>query len=149
MNQLYQIIYKVAYRLHLIICFIMRQKMTGAYIAVWSQGKILLIKNSYKKKYTIPSGGVNKNESIIQAAARELKEETGLDLEDPQEIMFTNDFFDKEDKHYVTIFVQGFVQGEPKLLEPNRCEKWDWFTLESLPSPLFKPFKSFVEKLNS
>ncbi|MBT4855960.1 NUDIX domain-containing protein [bacterium] len=99
--------------------------------------------------WAVPGGHLEFGETPIECAIRELKEETGLDLEDPQEIMFTNDFFDKEDKHYVTIFVQGFVQGEPKLLEPNRCEKWDWFTLESLPSPLFKPFKSFVEKLNS
>ena len=99
--------------------------------------------------WAVPGGHLEFGETPTECAVRELKEETGLDLEDPQEIMFTNDFFDKEDKHYVTIFVQGFVEGEPKVLEVDKCEKWEWFTLESLPSPLFQPFKSFVEKLNS
>ena len=38
------------------------------------------------------------------------------------------------DKHYITLFV--FVdafEGEVQLLEPHKCEGWEWFEKEALP----------------
>ena len=29
--------------------------------------------------------------------------------------------------------------GEPKVLEPDRCESWDWYDFDALPKPLFAP----------
>jgi hypothetical protein len=28
--------------------------------------------------------------------------------------------------------------GEPKVLEPEKTESWDWYDLDNLPKPLFK-----------
>ena len=48
-------------------------------------------------------------------------------LLDPKEVAFTNDIFSTDNKHYITIFVQGLVQEEPHLLEPHKCEQLEWF----------------------
>ncbi|MBT6325681.1 MAG: NUDIX hydrolase [Bdellovibrionales bacterium] len=124
----------------------MRQKMTGAYIAVWSQGKILLIKNSYKKKYTIPSGGVNKNESIIQAAARELKEETGIEVHE-NSLLFYKEYISHEEykEDHINLF-ELFLESAPKVKIDNREVIWGEFKTkdEALKYNLFKPVRDYL-----
>lgn len=41
---------------------------------------------------------------------REVKEETGLDIEDVQFLTATETFFESEGKHYVTIFMTAFAK---------------------------------------
>jgi 8-oxo-dGTP diphosphatase len=41
-------------------------------------GRVLLVKDKGKSKYSLPGGGVHKWERSLQAASRELQEETGL-----------------------------------------------------------------------
>ena len=38
----------------------------------------MVIKNSYKRYYTFPGGGIKNCETLKQAASRELREETGI-----------------------------------------------------------------------
>jgi ADP-ribose pyrophosphatase YjhB (NUDIX family) len=45
------------------------------------QGRILLIRRTDNKYLAIPGGGVEPGESVSQATAREVKEETGMDCE--------------------------------------------------------------------
>ena len=50
-------------------------------VAVIHEGKILLTQREDFETWILPSGGVEDGESIAQAAIRETKEETGLDVE--------------------------------------------------------------------
>ncbi len=50
-------------------------------VAVIHEGKILLTKREDFETWILPSGGVEEGESLAQAAIRETKEETGLDVE--------------------------------------------------------------------
>lgn len=43
------------------------------------QGHLLLIRRTDNNYWSIPGGGVNPGESVREAAAREVKEETGID----------------------------------------------------------------------
>src|SRR5258708_7706216 len=90
-----------------------------------------------------PGGHLEFGETPIQCALRELKEETGLLLQKAQELTFTNDIFTTSNKHYITIFIEGFVEGEPQLLEPEKCLGWQWFSWDQLPQPLFLSLDSF------
>lgn len=63
-------------------------------VALISDNKLLLLKRGetapwMPNKYCLPGGGVDKNESLIKAGARELYEETGIELELDQLIPFT------------------------------------------------------------
>lgn len=73
-------LYRIAYRGHMVINFVLRPRTRGAYVAVWCDGKVLLIRNSYKSIYTLPCGGIGADEDPLDAARRELSEEVGLEL---------------------------------------------------------------------
>lgn len=90
-------------------------------------------------EWSVPGGHVDKWETVEQAARREIKEETGLeDLEFIRHMGYSENFFREADKHYATLYVAFVLKsGEAKLIEPNKCEGWEWFDLNSLPKPMF------------
>ena len=53
----------------------------GALVAMWHEGRILLVRNSYVPYYSLPGGYVRPSEAGRDAALRELREETGIRAE--------------------------------------------------------------------
>ena len=42
------------------------------------KGKVLLVRDKGKSRFSLPGGGINKGEPTVSAAARELYEELGM-----------------------------------------------------------------------
>ncbi|KAL4993095.1 NUDIX hydrolase domain-like protein [Aspergillus recurvatus] len=84
----------------------------------------------------LPGGHLEFGESWEECAARELEEETGIlvDEDSVQYLTATNDVFEKEGRHYVTVFVRVRVKGgqEPKIKEKLKCAEWRWVSWEEL-----------------
>lgn len=70
---------RVAYRALLAYCFVARPRRRAAYVAVWRDGHVLAIRNSYRHWVTLPAGGLQRGEDLVQCAQRELREEVGLE----------------------------------------------------------------------
>jgi 8-oxo-dGTP diphosphatase len=86
-------------------------------------------------------------ETIENCARRETMEEVGVTITNIQKPVFTEDFFTEEDKHYLTALVTAdWETNDPQLLEPDKCEKWDWFAWDKLPSPLFLPLQNHIDQ---
>ncbi|KAG2372777.1 hypothetical protein C9374_013141 [Naegleria lovaniensis] len=103
--------------------------------------------------YQLPGGHLDYGESWEECCAREVKEETNLDISDISFITCTNDLFVKEQRHYVTIFLRSFtssIEQQAELLEPHKCEGWQWIPIEQLKhlDNLFLPLENFL-KTNS
>jgi 8-oxo-dGTP diphosphatase len=98
-----------------------------------------------------PGGHMEYGESNEQAAIRETKEETGLDIlsQDITLETATNDFFKESGKHYITLhmFCKKF-SGTPQIMEPDKCAEWKWFDLNNLPENLMLPVKNFLSTKN-
>jgi ADP-ribose pyrophosphatase YjhB (NUDIX family) len=62
----------------------------------------------------LPGGHLEYGESFAETAAREVLEETGLEVGDIKFLTATNDVFG-EGKHYITIFVTCVIVGEEKV----------------------------------
>ena len=80
LDKFIRVTYRVAYLGHLLVNYFFRLKTRGAYAALWLDGRILLIRNSYKSVYTLPCGGIDRGETTVEAARRELLEEVALDV---------------------------------------------------------------------
>lgn len=85
--------------------------------------------------YALPGGHLEFGETTEECAAREVLEETGLQVSNLQFLTATNDYMEAEGKHYVTLFMVGVRDSEnedPRVLEPEKCEGWEWITWKEL-----------------
>ncbi|KAF5025690.1 hypothetical protein F66182_2296 [Fusarium sp. NRRL 66182] len=98
----------------------------------------------------LPGGHLDYGENLLACAERETLEETGLKIRAVKVIAVTNDVFEDEKKHYITIFVRcEMVDGnaQPQILEPQKCEGWYWKTWEDLKQLLPGASQTEGEKL--
>ncbi len=90
--------------------------------------------------WSIPGGHLEFGESWEDTAIREALEETGLTVNNPRFLALTNDIFELENKHYVTIWVNtDWAKGEARITEPDKWVDQSWQTFKTLPQPLFEP----------
>ena len=78
-------------------------------------------------------------ETFESAAIREVAEETGFVIRQPRVIAVTNNLetWRESGLHYISVTLLAEVDGEPQLLEPEKCEGWIWCDPHTLPEPHF------------
>ena len=121
----------------------------GVGVIVRKDGKVLLGKRKGahgEGAWAFPGGHLEFNESWEDCARREVAEENGIEINNIHFGNATNDIFERERKHYITIFmVSDYASGEVQIMEPDKCEQWDWFSWDDLPQPLFVPFQNLLK----
>lgn len=109
---------------------------------VWRDGKFLMMHRSGKHAggmWSVPGGHLERGESWEETAAREVAEETGMQIKNIRFMAVTNDIMPPS-KHYVSIWMEAdWASGEPQNLEPEKCSDMLWCDFASLPTPLFEP----------
>ncbi|MCP5405818.1 MAG: NUDIX domain-containing protein [Pseudomonadaceae bacterium] len=109
----------------------------AVYVLLVKDGKVLLLRRAntgyMDGMYSLPAGHVEEGESLIEAALRELKEETGV-VAAPSDIAVKHAMYRRCDRNYADYFlVCGNWQGEPANMEPAKCGELRWAELASLP----------------
>ncbi|MBN3494598.1 nucleotide triphosphate diphosphatase NUDT15 [Vibrio neptunius] len=127
-----------------------KEVRVGVAAVILREGRVLLgerIGSHGAHTWATPGGHLELGESIEECAKRETLEETGLSVDSFNKLGFTNDVFEKEGKHYVTLFVvTSCSSGEPEVMEPDKCKQWQWFELDQLPEPLFLPLTNLLKE---
>jgi 8-oxo-dGTP diphosphatase len=119
----------------------------GCEILVIKEGKLLFgkRKNTFGEgSWGLPGGHLEYGEKLVDAAKRELEEETGIKEGDLELVAIVDD--PREDQHYLHVaFELDNFTGEVKLMEPEKCEEWKFFSLEELPDNIFIGHKKIIE----
>jgi 8-oxo-dGTP diphosphatase len=76
----WRLVIRAGYRILRLWWFLRRPTHRGALVALWHDGEILLVRTSYRRRWSLPGGGIASGESACEAALRELREEVGIDL---------------------------------------------------------------------
>jgi ADP-ribose pyrophosphatase YjhB (NUDIX family) len=116
-----------------------RFKYVGAgYLFLVRDGKILMQRRCntgfMDGFYGVPAGHLEGNETAREGAAREFREEIGIEV-DPEDLKVVHVMHRKaKDDERVDFFMTTErYEGEIRNLEPHKCDDLSWFSLESLP----------------
>lgn len=95
-------------------------------------------------EWSLPGGKLDWGESFEDGAVREVKEETGITIRDPQVISVHN--CKNEHAHFMTVGLLAHEwEGEAKVMEPDEMTEWQWFDLKDLPYPRYFPSFEVIE----
>jgi 8-oxo-dGTP diphosphatase len=98
-------------------------------------------------EWQLPGGKITHMEDWIDTCKREVKEETDLNIFDIHFVTARNQMFPHVDQHFVcSFFVARVFTGEPKVMEPKKCFKWEWVDIDDIPEVTFWPIKEIVSE---
>jgi 8-oxo-dGTP diphosphatase len=123
----FQAAYVVAHRMLRAYWYLRRPSTHGSLVALWNEGEVLLVKNSYRFHYTLPGGYIHPGETPLDAARRELIEEVGVAVPEGalhQAYTATHDFEFRRDR--VTIS-EIELDHRPKIQVDHREVVWAGF----------------------
>lgn len=116
------------------------QIAVGVNVLIFKDSRYLLLRRANTGWadgcYTVPAGHLDESEPLTAAAARETKEEIGVDV-DPKHlklvhVMHRSDKEDDQERLDFWFLAQEW-QGEPYVAEPDKADKLGWFSLSELP----------------
>jgi ADP-ribose pyrophosphatase YjhB (NUDIX family) len=103
--------------------------------AVVQDTQILLVKRQDVSAWDLPAGGIEANESAVEAAIRETYEETGLKVAITHLVgLYSLPLWGNEGSH-VALFAARVIGGELRL-QSGETVKVNFFEPDQLPSPI-------------
>jgi ADP-ribose pyrophosphatase YjhB (NUDIX family) len=141
-------LYRLAAWLYETYRLIAKPRTEGALVALWHQGRVLLVAASYRRELSLPGGWINRGESAQRAAQRELAEELRLELEETQwgePWVFT----EHSARGVNTVWIFALELAERPALQVDGLEIMNcvWLTLaEALQRPITGHLREYLEQ---
>ncbi|KAD4983009.1 hypothetical protein E3N88_19680 [Mikania micrantha] len=124
---------------------------TGVSVFILKDNKILFGRRRSlfigANTYGLPGGHLESGESYVECAAREVKEETGLDIKNIKFLTTINNL-PYRSTHLEVTYMRAYLSypnQTPQNIEPDKCEGWEWFDLNNLPEPMFGPLREMLQ----
>ena len=114
--------------------------------------KILMVRNVDNGRWSLPGGEVEGNETLEEAAVREAKEETGLDIQVFGIVAVNEAVLEKYDEHALFItFRAEIAGGRQEVVRPDEISDIQWIDLEQSDKlmPYYREGLSEIVKRNA
>ena len=130
------------------------KSVPAVYLIFRKDDKILMGRRQnttyYDGWYGVPAGHVEAKELPIEAGIREGKEEVGVDI-DPGDVQFAHALYrtaqDETGDRADYFFVVKKWSGEPKIMEPEKCDDLKWFSINELPENIIHHERGVIENI--
>lgn len=127
----------------------------AAYLILKKDDEILLLRRSntgYEDgNYSFIAGHLDGDETFRQAIIREAKEEADIVIE-PEDLEIVHTMHRKKatDAERIDFFFLATKwKGEPKNMEPNKCDELKWFNINVLPSNTIPCIRQAIESFKN
>jgi len=123
-----------------------------SHLVLIKNNKILLLRRfntGYEDgNYSVIAGHLDGNETFIQAMVREAREEGSIKIK-PEDLEVVHVMHRKElNEERIDFFIMAKRwEGEPKIMEPHRCDDLSWFELNNLPKNTIPYIKQAIDKI--
>jgi len=130
---------------------------TGGGVLIFNkEKKVLLMKRGIESEneagwWSKPGGAIEIGETAIKAMKREIKEELDIEINIWGYLPHTDHIIKKENQCWIAInYLADIKFGNPRIMEPRKCEEINWFSLKKLPRKLTQstrePIKYYLNK---
>jgi len=110
------------------------------------KNEVLLLRrneNGRRKTWAMPGGKTDGGETFREALEREVGEELGVKIESAEPFVAKPDIF--EGRLFETVCFKVKIKGEPNIMEKNKIDKLEWFSLDNLPEVDYPPSRDALE----
>jgi len=125
-----------------------------SHLILMKGNKILLLRRfntGYEDgNYSVVAGHLDGNETFMQAMVREAREEADIEIR-PEDLEVVHVMHRKEpNEERVDFFIMAKKwKGEPKIMEPHKCDDLNWFELEKLPKNIIPYVKQAIDNIKN
>lgn len=106
----------------------------GARVILMREGQVLLVRHGYRPGWFLPGGGVDKGETLEEAARREAKEEAGATLDEVRLLGVYADFPGGKDDYIAVFGSERFAWEPPR--PGGEIVEVRWFEAAALPADI-------------
>lgn len=108
-----RVLLRLAYLGARVLWLIVRPAYEGTVVALWQGDRVVLVHQTYRRRWTLPGGGVGRREDPEKAARREVREELALELGRLEKALVVPDQYEAR-RETVHVYEAALAGGLPR-----------------------------------
>ncbi len=127
----------------------------AVFLVLVKDGRVLLMRRAntgwHDGDFDLVAGHLDGGEALRTALVREAKEETEIDIapDAAQFVHLIHGLFEDGKEYFNAFFRVEDWSGEPRIMEPQKCDALQWFDLDALPTNLTRSTRYGLEAIRA